>query len=292
MRFPRVLVLGATGRIGGILRQVWPRLGAQGEILWQTRQDRDKPGWIRVDPLQEPEELARAAEGQEVVLCLSGVVPPRAAQEADPAAALNLNSALAAAAIRAGAASGARVLLASSAAVYGGGSGPLTEETAPAPATPYGQSKVDMEILATQLGAELGVPVTSLRIGNIAGADAILGGWRPGFRLDRFPDGQTPRRSYIGLVTLARVLAELTTVPSLPPVLNIAAPGTVEMGALLDAAGLGWTPRAPDDTALAEVCLSVRRLEHLVTLPDGAGQPDRLVEEWRSLAPDTEQEPR
>ena len=290
MRFPRVLVLGATGRIGGILRQVWPRLGARGEILWQTRQEREEPGWIRVDPLQEPEELALAAEGRDVILCLSGVVAPRATQEADPAAALEQNSTLAEAAIRAAAGTGARVILTSSAAVYGGGSGPMTEKAVPAPATPYGMSKLEMERRGVRLAAELGVPVTSLRIGNIAGVDAILGGWQPGFRLDRFPDGRTPRRSYIGLVTLARVLAELTTVPGLPPVLNIATPGTVEMGALLDAAGLDWTPRAPDDTALAEVCLSVDRLERLVTLPDGAGRPDRLVEEWRSLAPDTETE--
>lgn len=144
-----------------------------------------------------------------------------------------------------------------------------------------------MEARAAELGAELGVSVTSLRIGNIAGIDAILGGWRPGFQLDQFRDGRTPRRSYIGLVTLARVLGDLVApgiVPdTLPEILNVAAPGTVEMGALLDAAGLAWTPRAAPEGAIARVCLSTRVLERFTPLSDTDGTASAMVAEWRSL---------
>lgn len=157
------------------------------------------------------------------------------------------NVTLALAAVRAGAKAGVPVLLSSSAAVYGNQTGVLDETCPLAPLNAYGQAKARMEREAQALAQNLGARVTSLRIGNIAGVDAILGGWRAGFALDRFADGATPRRSYIGAVTLARVLGDLARCSvggrDLPDVLNVAAPGMIEMGALLDAAG--WAgPRA------------------------------------------------
>ena len=140
-----------------------------------------------------------------------------------------------------------------------------------------------MERQGARLAAELGVRVSSLRIGNIAGLDAILGGWRPGFQLDRFPDGRTPRRSYIGVETLARVLGDLAAAPDLPAVLNVAAPGAVEMGALLEAAGLGWTARPAPATAIAEVRLGVQALERVTDLTQAEGLPATLVTQWRKL---------
>lgn len=271
MEFTRILVLGATGRIGTILRQCW---GAEA-ALWQTRRKPDAAGWVMLDLLGDPGGLAGAVTGCVAILCLAGVVPGRGTEMGD-------NIALAEAAVRAGAASGARVFLTSSAAVYGNQAGLLDENCALKPQTAYGQAKVDMEARAAALAAELGVAVCALRIGNIAGIDSVLGGWRPGFKLDRFADGRSPRRSYIGVQTLARVLGDLMTGGDLPAALNIAAPGVVGMGALLDAAGLDWQAQPAPDTAIAEVVLSTQALARLVTLPAPA-RAAALVAEWRAL---------
>lgn len=233
---------------------------------------------LRLDPLGDPGALARGARGAGAILCLAGVTPAAAARGAE----MSDNIALALAAVRAGADTGARVLLSSSAAVYGARAGLCEEADALTPVSDYGHAKARMEAEAAALGARLGAEVCSLRIGNVAGADAILGGWRAGFRLDVFPDGRTPRRSFIGPVTLARVMAELCAASALPEAVNLAAPGTVEMGALLDAAGLAWNPRPAPVGAIPEVRLSTARLGALVSLPAGAGAPATLVAEWRA----------
>ena len=269
--------MGATGRIGTILRGVWPA----GQGVWQAR--RALPGAVICDPLADPGALERAAQGCDAVLCLAGVTPGAAKSAAD----FDANTALALAAVRAGAATGARVLLTSSAAVYGNRPGLLSEDTPLAPVSDYGRAKVAMEREAARLGARLGVAVCALRIGNIAGSDAILGGWRPGFALDVLAGGATPRRSYIGPLTLARVLGALAGMARLPGVLNVAAPGTVAMGALLDAAGLDWSPRPAPAGAIPEVGLDTAALARLVSLDAGCGLPETLVAEWHALTADS-----
>jgi nucleoside-diphosphate-sugar epimerase len=284
MQISKVLVLGATGRIGAILRNCWPA----GRARWQTRTiipkaDVNPDTWAVLDPLTEPDALAHAAQGCSTILCLAGVTPARAAV----GSAMDANLSLANAAIQAGAATDARVLLASSAAIYGAQSGTLTEDMPPTPVSDYGRAKAAMEMRGVELGARLGVPVTALRIGNIAGFDAILGKWAPGFWLDCFSDGHTPARSYIGPLTLARVLGDLVMARDLPGVLNIAAPGAVEMGALLDAAGFRWTPRTPAVTTIAEVHLSVAALERITPFAPADSCPETMIAEWRELRPDT-----
>ncbi|MDK3020787.1 NAD-dependent epimerase/dehydratase family protein [Pseudodonghicola flavimaris] len=276
MAFPRILVLGATGRIGRILQGCWPAERA----IWQARPAPGRTagvGWRLADPLADPAWAADLAGEVGAVLGLAGVTPTTPRPEARMAENIDLGLA----AVRLAAGLGVPALLASSAAVYGAGPGPLAETTPPAPVSAYGRAKAEMETRAAALAAALGVPVTALRIGNIAGADAILGGWRPGFALDRFADGRTPRRSYIGSQSLAAVLAQLAGRADLPGVLNIAAPGTVEMGALLDMAGLAWTPRPAPASAIAEVALDVTRLCALVPLPPA--DAESLVAEWRGL---------
>jgi len=284
--FPRILVLGASGRLGAMLRRVWPA----GQGLWQARAGPESGSgqggadWLRLDPLAEPAALADAAGRADAILGLAGVTPAAAARGADMAD----NIALGLAAVRAGAAARVPVLLASSVAVYGARGGVLSETAPLAPVSAYGRAKAEMEARAADLATELGVAVTSLRIGNVAGADAILGGWRAGFALDRFADGRTPRRSYIGPATLAHVLGDLALRAArrrdLPGALNIAAPGAVEMGALLDAAGLAWAPRPAPQGAIPEVALDVTALAGLVPLDPKAGTAQMLVAEWRAFA--------
>lgn len=274
MQFTKTIVLGATGRIGMILRKSWD----QRAISWQTRKPQAGAGWVVVDPLGEPEALKLAVDGCEAILCLAGVVPGGSGVMAD-------NTALAEAALRA-AAPGTRVLLASSAAVYGATPGLLREECPPAPLSEYGRAKLAMERRGAELGAARRVAVTSLRIGNVAGVDAILGGWAPGFQLDQFADGRTPRRSYIGVQTLARVLQDLITAPDLPGLLNVATPGGIEMGALLDAANLGWTPRAAPDTAIADVQLCTDRLAQITGFQAADSAAAVMIEQWRETSSD------
>ncbi|MEX5565677.1 NAD(P)-dependent oxidoreductase [Pseudophaeobacter sp. 1A16562] len=286
---PAILVLGAAGRIGGLLRRDWPTLLPAGaDLRWQARR---RPAdyaageaWHILAPLEDPATLVRAAEGTDTILCLAGVTPGHGGDLGD-------NARLAEVAIRAAQASTrvsdrkTRVLLASSAAVYGNQPGVLSEEAPLTPANPYGVAKAEMEAQALRLGAEAGVAVTALRIGNIAGLDAILGGWRPGFQLDRFADGTTPRRSYIGVRMLAQVLAALVQHRGLPEVVNVAQPGPVAMGDLLRAAGLDFSLRPAPDSAIPEVALEVTRLAGLLPpdVPLPPADPARLVAEWAAL---------
>ncbi|MCD9149777.1 NAD-dependent epimerase/dehydratase family protein [Pseudophaeobacter flagellatus] len=302
MGFPVTVILGASGRIGALLRQFWcpeqsPRTTATAQLHWQSRQPlRDahsRPLANPVlDPLAEPTRLAALVARADVVLCLAGSIPGRGGDLAD-------NSRLAEATIRASAQARRpgtdqppRVLLASSAAVYGNQPGLLAEDQPLHPVQPYGIAKAEMEQRATRLGQQLGVPVTALRISNIAGLDAILGGWTPGFCLDQFGDGSSPRRSYVGPQALARILAALLPRTDLPPCLNLAQPGLIEMGALLRAADLPFQLRPAAASAIAEVGLDVGRLARLLagtpvqqSLLQTPAQVDQLVADWATIAP-------
>ncbi|AZV80638.1 NAD(P)-dependent oxidoreductase (plasmid) [Parasedimentitalea marina] len=289
------VVLGASGGIGWVLRQCWPgMLSAEAQTRWQARRPQADAGlqedWVILDPLQDPDGLMQALEGADQVLCLAGVVPGRGTDLADNThLALAAIEAAAQAADRSGRDEGAaRVFLASSAAVYGAGSGLLREEEPVRPTHAYGQAKRDMELQALARGQELGVPVCALRIGNIAGLDAILGGWRPGFSLDCFPNGQSPRRSYIGVRTLAQVLAALLRTPRLPPIVNLAQPGTIDMGDLLRAAGREFALQPASERAIPEVAFDLTLLQKALSQKDMPATADAacLAREWAVLEPD------
>lgn len=262
--------MGASGRLGGMLRRHWPA-----DVRLRTQSRTDSGAGIICDPLSEPENLRRAAQGCDAVICLSGVTPVHAAATGDE---MSLNTDLALAALAA-APQGARVFAISSAAVYGAAEGPLHEDMALAPLSDYGRAKARMEIALRRAGAGR---VTILRIGNVAGADAILGGWRAGMQIDQFADGRTPRRSYIGPVTLARVVSELCVADVVPEVINVAAPGAVEMGALLDAAGYDWTPRPAQAGAIAQVVFDTALLESLCSFAPVESTPTELVAQCRA----------
>ena len=281
MPFPDTLVLGATGRIGRLLQCRWQ--GQRQPVLWQSRsltglaQTAQR---VVLDPLGDPTALAQAAQGRQI-LCLAGGIPGRGAV-AD-------NWKLAAAALRA-ATPGRRVILCSSAAVYGAQPGMLQETAVLRALSAYGRAKQEMEQRAALLAADLGLSLCVLRIGNIAGFDACLGGWSPGCQLDQFADGSTPMRSYIGVATLAQVLADLLALPQLPGVLNLAQPGLVEMGVLLKAAGLNWAARAAPEGAIARVALDTTLLQNLRQVPQANAA--QMVEEWRMLEPEMTKEQR
>lgn len=202
-------------------------------------------------------------EGQGgTILNLAGVT--------DPAGPMEDNVTTAAAAVAEGVRRGARVFLMSSAAVYGRGGHDFGEDDTLAPLSAYGETKARMEALEATV---------ILRLGNVAGADALLG--RAGANATLDPVGDAgPVRSYIGPATLAGVLAHLFVTPDLPRILNIAEPPPVSMGALLDAAGVPWSFGPPRDGVIPRVGLDTRRLQAICPLPPA--DPARMVAEWKS----------
>lgn len=259
----RLLVVGATGRIGRLLRAAWLAAPPAGLTpLWQTRHA-PEPGWVAWDPLG-----AAPMPDCEAVLDLAGVT--HAARGA-----LTLNARIAAAV--AAAARGRRVLFASTVAVYGE-TGPAADETrAPAPTTPYGAAKREAELAVAGRA-------TILRIGNAIGADALQAAVdaQGAILFDRFPDGGGPRRSCIGPMTLARTLAALALAPALPPVINVASPGAVDLAAILRAAGVpfDWRPAGPE--SVRHAVMDCTLLTTLVPLPPA--DPAAIAAEWRPPA--------
>lgn len=266
-------MLGAQGRLGRMLQQCWP---VPSELVLQSR--RKGPGIHTFDILAAPNELAKVALKCRAVICLAGVTNVHNARTGDP---MRLNTELALATISA-APRGMPVFIASSAAVYGNENGLCREDQNVVPVSEYGHAKREMELAAIALGQKRGVPVTALRIGNVAGADAILGGWSPEMVLDRFPNGMTPARSYIGPFGLARILHLLTCQTGLPDILNIATPGAVEMGALLSQAGLDFGTKDAPPGAIPKVELDVSRLAQWVDFAPDAGTPRALVRDWEN----------
>lgn len=245
--------------MGRLLRPIYP-----GPATWLSRSDLD---------VLAPKALIPALKGAGAVICLAGIT-----NTSDRP--MELNSTIAASVLDAAQIVGAgRVILFSSAAVYGHGqSGSLLREDGPtAPTTAYGHAKLAMETMAKRHAH----PNTTVRLGNVAGADAILGNWKPGFTLDTFSDGTTPRRSYIGPNSLARALFDLTTVAKAPELVNIAAPGCVQMGELLDSASLPWQSRPATDQTIAHVELDTTVLEEITAFDPRDSTPSGIVGDWR-----------
>jgi dTDP-4-dehydrorhamnose reductase len=267
-----VLILGATGRLGRLLRNIWSSAPpADLHCIWQSRRPAVS-GDLIWDPLRgmPPRPMSDRVD---TVLNLLGVTSGKADG-------LGLNPALGLAGLVAAEALGARrCLIASSAAVYG----PVdraTEDRLPDPATAYGVAKARMEAEVT---ARHTAGVTLLRIGNVAGADALLGQAPAAspIGLDRFADGKGPIRSYIGPADLARVLAGLTLAPDLPDMLNISAPAPVAMADLLDAAAIDWRWRPARPGAVQHATLDTTRLQGIVPLPAALADAAEIVRQWQ-----------
>lgn len=278
------LFLGMSGRVGRLIRPALPpdalcsgRVG--GGLAWDLL--------AGPDPLRD---LADRIGAPQALVMLAGNTPATGSDMA-------LNVALARAAMEAARAAGVgRVLLASSSAVYAGHRDqPWHENDTPAPATPYGAAKLAME-RAAQPFRDAGLTVCALRIGNVAGADALLLNAPGPIRLDQFAaggghghgrhghgrHGNGPVRSYIGPATLARVLVALCGPGcDLPPVLNLAAPRPVSMQALTEAAGMtwSWVPAGPN--AAQRVVLDCAALAARIGFDDTDSDPAAMVAQWR-----------
>ncbi len=259
-----VVVTGASGRLGTLLRRAWALEPPAGLApVWAGRGPQVDLRW---DILADP---APALPGGAVVLHLAAVLR-------GDAAALAQNAAMAAPVMAAARRSGAAaVLVASTAAVYAPTAIPAGETTNPAPANPYGRAKLATE---AAFAAETGPGPVILRIGNVVGADALLGARGDGAPvvLDPVPGrGGGPLRSWIGPVTLARILAMLCRMAGgdrLPPVLNLTMAPPLPMAELLDAAGRVWRYGSPNPAVVPAAVLSAERLATLYPLPEASGR--------------------
>ncbi|GAB4264200.1 MAG: NAD(P)-dependent oxidoreductase [Pararhodobacter sp.] len=277
LRKAELLIVGANSRIGRLLQPVL----AGAPVVASSRTGRVRGGALPAfawSPLDGPEALLRqvdAGGAPRAMLVLAGTTPSTGTD-------MTLNVALARACTAAAREAGIRrVLLASSSAVYGAGRAvPWSEDDACAPRGGYGQAKLEAE------RATAGPGVCALRIGNVAGADALLTNPARPLILDRFDDGGTPMRSYIGPASLARVFRALAVAPALPPVLNIGAPTPVSMDALARAADLPVTLREAPPTAIQHLVLDCTRLESLVPFDHSESTPEALVAQWRACKED------
>lgn len=262
----RWLFVGASGRVGSLLRASWDKAPAdQLEIIFQRREfSPHYAGDFIWAPLEGPQPLVDRVEnsgGFEGMMMFAG-----GPKDADPDVHAKLAEACLSAAMLAGV---GRVLVASSSAVYGRGRGEPLRETDPvAPVNAYGRAKLAQEAVCRKY-RDAGMSVTCLRIGNVAGADALLASTDTPVLLDRFADGNGPVRSYAGPETFARALSDLAAAPvDLPEILNFGAPKPVAMADLLDAAGRSWQWRQAPPDALQSVVLDCALLErHITFLP-------------------------
>lgn len=268
MAEPVLIVTGAGGRIGRLLRQQWeaspPR---RCRPVFLTRQDWD----IGHGPV--PAHLPDRG----LVLDLA------ARRDADDLAA---NPETAAHVARFAAAGGHDLVHMSSAAVYAGGPWPLTETAPTVPHSAYGASKLAAEAAVRSECPEALV----LRLANLAGADALSA--VPAGQvvmLDPIAQGaRGPVRSYIGPVTLATVLAALCDRRAegglAGMILNLAQPGPIAMADLLDAQGRPWQFGAPRPGVLDQMIVATDRLEALLPLPGataaGLAHEMRLCTGW------------
>lgn len=222
------------------------------------------------------------------MIVLAGITPGPGVD----AATLSGNRVITAACLAAAQAAGIeRVLLASSSAVYGvDPSGAAFAETSqPRPQSDYGRAKLEAEAVCDP-ARQAGLEVCVLRIGNVAGADALLAPLtgqiadpaRP-LRIDAFADGHGPLRSYIGPATLARVLAGLAIWPgSLPKLLNVAAPSPVYMEDLAHAAGWPSQMTPAPTKAHQRITLDCSLLGQVCPLTREDSLPCEMVQQWKA----------
>lgn len=282
----QILLTGASGRVGRMVLRHWQAWdAARAEITPQYR-DAARPGALFWDPKDGPrallEHMDRSGTGFDALVMLAGVTPgPGRDVAANPVIAGNTLAAAHGAGIK-------RVLVASSSAVYGAGGGsPLGEDAPCAPVNAYGAAKLEMEAVCDRW-RERGIETCALRIGNVAGADALLlnvGHERPAspVTLDIFDDGAGPIRSYVGPRSMAEALETLCLLPDpLPSQLNFAAPRPVTMAALATAAGAPIRPRPAPEGAHQRITLDCRRLVARHDFAPSESEPMEMVRQWRA----------
>lgn len=292
-----IVVTGSTGRIGQAIQYVDDVENAC-DCLFMSRDPKDHTGpkWYKWDASAPIATLLPAQTTS--VLHLAGATPSKG-EVPSKQSFLDANCALTLKVLEAAKArSAARVLIASSASVYGRPSPAyisVSEEAPLSPLNDYAQSKVEMERqVATWCAANPDGPeVCIVRLGNIAGADqllqnALVSTAAAPLRLDQFASGRGPLRSYIGPLTLARVLLGLCQFThSLPACLNVTQGPPLHMDDLLTALGhmqdIFWEFKAASDQTIETLELNIDRLTQISSSMTVRSKVDEMIEEMFQL---------
>lgn len=168
------LVTGGAGFIGSHLAQALCWRGDRVRVLDDLSSGRaENLGGLDAElvrgDVRDPAAVAGALQGVEIVFHLAARVSV-AETQGDPLGcyAVNLNGSLVL--LEAARAAGVRrVVLASSAAVYGDAGETVDEQTPARPVSPYGASKLAMEGAASMYAEAYGVPAVCLRFFNVYG---------------------------------------------------------------------------------------------------------------------------
>ena len=271
---PRILILGASGKLGRMICNIWRDahdLGFYPVPVVRNSQP-NSICWSLGAPFPDIDSI-------EAVFALWGVTSGD-----DRALAVNRDLALSAQdlALKVGA---RLVVHCSTAAVYGGVTTPLREDVSCAPSSAYGRAKLDMESAIFQsIDVTHDAPCTVVfRIGNVAGAESLFRNLRPGgaVTLDRFADGCGPERSYLAPHDLANVLVSTWRNEITSGIYNLSAPNPTRMQDIVLAAGASVEWRDAPETAIQSIVLDTRRLAR--TLPEVSlpHDPSVLVESAR-----------
>jgi UDP-glucose 4-epimerase len=276
----RIMLVGTTGKVGRMvlhyMRQSFP---SACDLIEQHRDINRKDGYYW--NIGQTPQTSLEAQDIDTIICLAGVTPVTGYDISEN---VSIGSHVLGMAQAAGV---RRVLLASSSAVYGKGKGSAFVETDPPnPVNVYGEFKSKMEMACNEW-RKMGLEVCCLRIGNVVGADGLLlniAKLKHGERIqiDRFPNGGSPVRSYIGARTLAEVLMTLATQnDAVPEVLNVAAPGVVEMEDLAKAAGCKVSYSLPSETSYQFITMDCGLLSSLYDFKDTDSDPCMMVSQWK-----------
>lgn len=268
-----VLVLGANGRMGQLLRAYWRANPPENlDIFWVAR--RHSPG---VTHVWSPGDHVDSLPQCNAIFGLWGTVSGSADE-------LRNNISLSRRAHELARACGAdRVIHASTMAIYRAGEEQVTEADIPQPRNEYGRAKLAME----EAVAEEVPQGINLRIANAVGAGPLFNAisQRDVVEVDQFQERNGPLRSFIRPSTLAKVIERLIEIPvdDLPTCLNVADSGLIDMADLVLAAGKGIRWRPASGAALPKMEADLSLMHELLGPIAPAPTPMDIILEWQDL---------
>lgn len=303
-----VLLLGATGRLGTMIRSSAPP-PPNIMALFQTRH-KDIPvdgNWVFWDP--KAGDLLCPDQGQspvriDTIINFIGATPTAGHHSAQE---MQIANCMVAQQVEYEARRlGVRNLIQiSSASVYGrpfSASGRVHESDRCVPLTAYGETKLKMENDALER-SDFGLNTVVLRLGNVIGADALVQNAmrttpeRP-LKLSCFADG-SPVRSYISpqemteaLWSLVRALADQKNVPH---VMNLSRPEPVRLSDLLEAlskqfdAPIHWVYVDAPQSDIHSLILDTSLLERIHGFERVDDVPNHLISQYDRFLRQAEQ---
>lgn len=280
---PTVLVTGASGQFGWVLRYGLARHAPDMPIIYHGRTERPMSHgqWRFLDVQAPASEWVDFIGGlrPDVVLHLAGVTH---SQNISEQMMTQINADCTVKIAQAAQAAGVRhFFFASSAAIYGAQPDTVAALTEAGPINPvsaYGRSKQAAEQMMADCTFE-GMGVTALRYATTAGSDQLLLN-ALGRTLDapltlhKFDNGRGAERSYLGPDDLGRyhmrLFMEGAQRAALPQALNVATPGSIFMDKLLDrimahsGQNISWIWSVPPEGAIKRCVLSTDLLDETV----------------------------